>query len=90
MERSQVKPVDTVTHTNIPINRNLIPYPPENPLYPVNILNLPGTVEHHKNVDEHGNVIETTKQSGSFVGPADQGGSYESTYLYKSEVKEDG
>ena len=41
-------------------------------------------------MDEHGNVIETTKQSGSFVGPADQGGSYESTYLYKSEVKEEG
>ena len=44
MERSQVRPVDTVGHSNLPINPNMIPYPPENPLYPNNILNLPGTV----------------------------------------------
>lgn len=92
LESSQVHPVNTVEKINIPVNPNLIPYPPENPQYPTNILNIPGQVEHSKVVDEHGNVIETTKQAGSFVSPADigQGGSYESTYLYKSEVKEEG
>lgn len=53
-------------------------------------MNLPGTVENLRTVDENGNVIETTKQRGSFVGPNNEGGSYEATYLYKSQVKEEG
>ena len=68
----------------------MIPYPPEDPRYATNILSIPGKVEHSRVVDDQGNIIETTKQTGGFAGPADQGGSYESNYLYKSEVKEEG
>lgn len=91
LESSQVRPVNTITNSNIPINPTLVPYPVDNPQYPGSILNLPGKVETTRTVDENGNVIETTKQTGSFVGdPNNNGGSYESTYLYKSEVKEEG
>lgn len=91
IERSQVRPVDTQNQSDLGINRNLIPYPPENPLYPENILNMPGgNLQHSRVVDKDGNIIEITKKSGNFLNPTDQGGSYESTYLYKSEVKEQG
>ena len=83
-----MRAVNPLTNSNIPVNPNLVPYPPENPQYPANILSIPGQVQHSKVVDEQGNVSETTKQTGSFTGPAENGGSYESTYLYKSEVKE--
>ena len=90
MQSSQVHPVNTVANTNIPLNPSLIPYPADNKLYPGGVLNLPGKVEHSKIVDDHGNMVEITKQSGNFSGPVDDGGSYESTYLYKSSVQEEG
>ena len=51
LERSQVRPVNTLTNSNVPINPSLIPYPPENTLYPGNVLALPGKVETVKTVD---------------------------------------
>ena len=41
---SQVRPVVSGSSLNLPFNQTLVPYPSENPLYPANILNLPGKI----------------------------------------------
>lgn len=87
---SQVRPVGNGSTINLPFNQTLVPYPTENPLYPANILNLPGRVEKVTHKDENGNIVETIKQVGTFVTPNEEGGNYESNYLYKSQIKEEG
>lgn len=69
LDSSQVRPVISGSTISLPFNQTLVPYPPENPVYPGNILNLPGRVEKVTHKDENGNIVETIKQVGTFVTP---------------------
>mgnify|MGYP000880701897 FL=1 len=85
LDTSQVRPVTGASTITIP----LVPFTTDGHLQGSHILNLPGRVEKVITTDEHGNVVETIRQVGN-LGPGDLGGSYETNYLYKSQVKEEG
>ncbi len=57
---------------------------------PENILNLPGQTSKIIYYDEHGVPVQLFNQTGHVSGEGPNGGTYEASYLYKSEVKEEG